>query len=188
VRGRAHDLHVGLEREQGPDAFSHDEVVVGEKHTDGAPWHGPIWPVPGARAKGAPPRSRGGASRCVARVWLWAARCVACSDPAPAPVRQHAPGAVVPRHAVDATPGVRRGGAQVEALDRSAVAEPPWNRPEHQLLVERAGACPEVTAYEVGVLALEVFGGAHGAAHHPGPEARGMILEPLHDDIEEGVF
>src|ERR1700722_17348584 len=47
------------------------------------------------------------------------------SDTAPAPVRQHAPGAVGPGHAVDATPGVRRGRAQVEAFHRRAVAEPP---------------------------------------------------------------
>ncbi len=135
VGGGAHDLHVRLECEQGLHARSHDEVVVGEKHADGAPWHAPIWPVSEARVKGAPPRPQGGASRCLAGC---VARSVAWSDPAPAPVRQHPPGAVVPGHAVDATAGVRRGRAQVEALHRRAVAEPPGNGPEHQLLVERA--------------------------------------------------
>ena len=80
---------------------------------------------------------------------------------------EHPPGAVVPGHAVDAPAGMRRGRAQVEALDRGAVAEPPRHGSEHQLLVERRRPRPEVAAHEIGVLALEVLGGAHRACPPP---------------------
>ena len=39
VVGGPHDLEVGLEAEQRPDALAHDHVVVGEEHGDPAIRH-----------------------------------------------------------------------------------------------------------------------------------------------------
>ena len=131
VGGGAHDLDVGLERQQGPHSFSHDEVVVGEEDADGGPGHAPIWPGRGATGQGcAPPPARGCQPVCRP------------SDPVPAPVGEHPPRTVVPGHAVHAAAGMGRGRAQVEALDRRGVAEPARHGPEDQLLVEGASSPP----------------------------------------------
>ena len=58
---------------------------------------------------------------------------------------------VVARGPVDASAGVGRGRAEVEAGDAGLGATEAWHRPEDQLLLELGGAAVDGTADQVGV-------------------------------------
>src|SRR5205807_763914 len=122
-----------------------------------------------ARARGHPARARSSGE-----------------DPAgPEGILERARGGIAAGHAVHPAAGMRGRRAEIEAFHRRPVPEPPGDRPEDQLVVDRRRAAPDVATDQVRVGFLEVGRRPNVGADDMVAHARGVLLESREHALEE---